>query len=113
MEIQFLNWASEDFIKIDLKIELNQWYNIIIEQNYVNRIYRYYNLTINGKLIQSIEIHNPKTFNDVKVFAGVNTHSPAIANYKNLVWEKLPAPDILFNEETPAIVSLVNKITIL
>ena len=112
MEIQYLNSASEKFIKIELKIELNHWYNIIIEQNYVNR-YKYFNLTIDGKLIHSIEISNPKTFNNVKVFAGVDTHPPSIANYKNLVWENLPLPDILFNEYTPAIVSLVNKITMI
>ena len=49
----------------------------------------------------------------MKVFAGVDTHPPSIANYKNMVWENLPAPDIFFNVYTPAIVSLGNKITMI
>ena len=47
---------------------------------------------------------NLKTFNDVKVFAGVAPASDA--SYKNLVWENLPVPDILFNVDTPTIVSI-------
>ena len=47
---------------------------------------------------------NPKPFNDVKVFAGDKYYPAADASYKNLVWENLP--DILFNVDTPAIVSL-------
>ena len=47
---------------------------------------------------------NPKTFNDVKVFAGVSPASDA--SYKNLVWENLPVPDILFHADTPTIVSI-------
>ena len=42
----------------------------------------------------------------MKVFAGDNFHPPADATYKNLVWEILPVPDILFHMHTPAIVSL-------
>ena len=47
---------------------------------------------------------NPKTFSDVKVFAGVAPASDA--SYKNLVWENLPVADILFHVDTPTIVSI-------
>ena len=46
------------------------------------------------------------TFNDVKVFAGDNFAPASDASYKNLVWENLPDPDILFNVYTPTIVSI-------
>ena len=52
------------------------------------------------------------TFDDVKVFAGDGYYVPSDASYKNLVWENLPVPDILFNMYTPALVSLGNKILI-
>ena len=44
----------------------------------------------------------------MKVFAGDYFYPAADASYKNLVWENLPAPDILFHMSmyTPAIVSL-------
>ena len=51
-------------------------------------------------------------FQDVKVIAGDTSHpNPRIgdeadASYKNLVWENLPVPDILFHQDTPAVVSL-------
>ena len=46
------------------------------------------------------------TFQDVKVFAGDKKNPPADASYKNLLWENVPIPDILFNVYTPTIVSL-------
>ena len=46
------------------------------------------------------------TFQDVKVFAGGKKNPPADASYKNLLWENVPIPDILFNVYTPTIVSL-------
>ena len=42
----------------------------------------------------------------MKVFAGDKKNPPADASYKNLVWEKVPEPDIMFNVYTPAIVSV-------
>ena len=49
-------------------------------------------------------------FQDVKVIEGDTSHpvvgDAADASYKNLVWENLPVPDILFHQDTPAIVSL-------
>ena len=78
-----------------------------------NRVQTYYNfkgyytLTIDGKLIRSLQLSYPnKTFNDVKVFAGVAPASDA--SYKNLVWKNLPVPDILFHVDTPSIVSRDN-----
>ena len=47
------------------------------------------------------------TFNDVRVFAGDRKNPPADASYRNLFWENLPVPDILFNVYTPTLVSLV------
>ena len=61
------------------------------------------------KLIRSFPLLNLTTFNDVKVFAGDNIDPPSDASYKNLVWENLPVPDIVFHEDTPAIVSLVDS----
>ena len=44
----------------------------------------------------------------MKVFAGDDFNQPSDASYKNLVWENLPVPDILFHVDTPAMVSLDN-----
>ena len=46
----------------------------------------------------------PVTYYDVTVFSG--DANAADASYKNLIWENLPAPEILFHVGTPAIVSL-------
>ena len=61
-------------------------------------------------MIRSNPILFPKTFNDVKVFAGDDFYPPSDASYKNLVWENLPVPEVLFNANTPAMVSLENQI---
>ena len=50
------------------------------------------------------------SFQDVKVFAGGKKNPPADASYKNLLWENVPVPDILFNVYTPTIVSLDKQI---
>ena len=46
------------------------------------------------------------TFDDVKVFAGDDFHPAADASYKNLKWENLPVPDVMFHIFTPPLVSL-------
>ena len=51
----------------------------------------------------SIPNRKPRTFNDVKVFAG---DQDADVSFRNLFWENLPAPDELFHVYTPAIVSV-------
>ena len=51
-----------------------------------------------------ISIAKPMTFNEVVVFAGIETLPAADASYRNLVWENLP--DIVFHAYTPPIVSL-------
>ena len=53
----------------------------------------------------SIPNAQPRTINDVKVFAG--EESSADASYRNLFWENLPTPDELFHVYTPAIVSVL------
>ena len=45
----------------------------------------------------------------MKVFAGDNFDPAADASYKNLVWENLPLPDIMFNVDAPSIVSIENE----
>ena len=60
-------------------------------------------------MIHSVAFLHPKTFNDAKVFAGVShalDSRASDASYKNLVWENLPVPDILFHVDTPTIVSI-------
>ena len=56
-------------------------------------------------------------FKDVRVIAGDTEYPPGLENdsgfqmnpanarYRNLVWANLPHPDILFNLNTPTIVS--------
>ena len=61
---------------------------------------------IDGTVIHTIVLNDYWNFKDVKVFAGSgNGVAAADASYKNLVWENLPVPDILFHMDTPAIVS--------
>ena len=44
-------------------------------------------INIDGKQIHKVENKDPRTFKDVKVFAGDNFHSSPDASFKNLVWE--------------------------
>ena len=44
-------------------------------------------VTIDGKEAHKVENKDPRTFKDVKVFAGDNFHTASDASYKNLVWE--------------------------
>ena len=53
-----------------------------------------------------IPIIIPKTFKYVKV-ASSGSRPAADASYKNLFWENLPVPDILFNLYTPPFVSKI------
>ena len=52
----------------------------------------FFTVTINGKKVGSVENKDPRTFKDVKVFAGDNFHPAADATYRNLVWENLQLP---------------------
>ena len=51
-----------------------------------------YNITIDGVLVHSVYNNNPRTVDDVKVFASDNFFPPADASYKNLVWENFGVP---------------------
>ena len=42
-------------------------------------------------MVHNIENDNPKTFTNIKVFAGDKSKPAADASYKNLVWENLHA----------------------
>ena len=124
--IRFSNTVDNIHYYLNYKIVLNQWYKIIIEQKSINRKViklknypsdfnnqgYYYTLTIDGKLISSFPLLNPKTFNDVKVLAGDDFNPAANASFKNLVWENLPVPDIFFQIDTPTMVRLENKMII-
>ena len=44
-------------------------------------------INIDGKQIHKVENKDPRTFKDVKVFAGDNFHSSLDASFKNLVWK--------------------------
>ena len=85
-------------------IDLNRWYNIIIEQkleagkvikskdishikiHYLCQVY--YTIVIDEQEVYRAENTDPRTFRDVKVFASDNFHPAADARYKNLVWEQ-------------------------
>ena len=49
----------------------------------------YFIVTIDGNEFHKVENKDPKTFEDVKVFAGNNFMPAADASYRNLVWENL------------------------
>ena len=53
-----------------------------------------YNITIDGVLVHSVYNNNPRTVDDVKVFASDNFFPPADASYKNLVWENFGVPSM-------------------
>ena len=72
----------------------------------------YYSVTIDGKLIHNVLQQNLQTFDEVKVFAGDNFYPASDASYRNLFWENLPVPNIMFHQYTPTIVSLEHRITI-
>ena len=90
--------------KIKKEIDLGKWYLIEIEQ-ILNKgkvgcmiIYQIV-LTVNGKVYYTIrldgeELHlvvntDPRSFENVKLFAGDIFYAPADANYKGLTWEHL------------------------
>ena len=72
----------------------------------------YYSVTIDGKLIHNVLQQNLQTFDEVRVFAGDNFHPSSDASYRNLFWENLPVPQVMFHQYTPTIVSLEYRITI-
>ena len=43
-------------------------------------------MTIDGKEVHSVENTNPKTFTNVRVFAGDGSKPPSDASYRNLLW---------------------------
>ena len=47
----------------------------------------YFTVTINGREVHSVENTNPKTFTNVRVFAGDKFKPAADASYRNLLWE--------------------------
>ena len=49
---------------------------------------------MDGKQIQSVEIKAPKSYKNVKVFAGDDFYPGADASYKNLIWETFDSEDL-------------------
>ena len=72
-----------NFSLISINIRINQ------------RFYQvFYKVSVDGKQIQSVEIKAPKSYKNVKVFAGDNFHPEADASYKNLIWENFEDDDL-------------------
>ena len=53
----------------------------------------YYTVTIDGKQIHRVENKQPRTFTDVKIFAG-QSWNVADGNYRNLVYETIPKKEL-------------------
>ena len=49
----------------------------------------FYIVTVDGKEIHRVLNRYPRTFQNVKIFAGNNFSPAADATYKNLVWKNL------------------------
>ena len=54
----------------------------------------FYKVSVDGQQIQSVEIEAPKSYKNVKVFAGDNFYPGADASYKNLIWETFDSEDL-------------------
>jgi len=67
--------------------ELNQWYNIVVEQGPSEEDKFQFRILIDGEQVHSVKNPEPKSFDNVKVFAGTPFLPAADAHYKNLVWE--------------------------
>ena len=91
--------------KVKKEIDLGKWYLIEIEQilnkgkvgymvNLPNRpdIYDgkvYYTIRLDGEALHLVVNTDPRSFENVKLFAGDIFYAPADANYKGLTWENL------------------------
>jgi len=77
---------------VDYNIDLEKWYHIEIIQIQKKNGKFYYTLNINGDEIVNVENRNPQSFEDVKVFAGLEGVRPSDpvslsnARYKNFGW---------------------------
>jgi len=69
-------------------IQLNKWMRIIIEQTKRNGKV-YFTVSVDGQIVHEVENTNPRTFEDVKVFAGDNFYPAPDASYKNVHWENI------------------------
>ena len=59
----------------------------------------YFIVTINGKEFHKVENKDPRTFQNVKVFAGNNFFPAADVTYRNLVWENIGLEEETEEEE--------------
>ena len=55
----------------------------------------YFTVKIDGIKIRSVENRDPRTFENVQIFAGDHFYNPASATYKNLKYENLPEGNYL------------------
>lgn len=70
------------------RIALNKWNKIYIYQSKLFGKF-YYIINVNGKQIHRVENKNPRTFKDVRVFAGNKFYPAADASYKILDWNTI------------------------
>ena len=55
----------------------------------------YFTVKIDGIKIGNVENKDPRTFKNVKIFAGDNFHNASSATYKNLEYKNLPEGNYL------------------
>jgi len=75
------------------KFHLNKWMKFVLEQSEARDGKVYYTVTIDGKQIHRVENKQPRTFTDVKIFAGPSWNV-ADGNYRNLVYETIPKKEL-------------------
>ena len=46
----------------------------------------FYSVSVNGNEVHNVENNDPRTFQDVRVFASADARSAAKAKYRNLIW---------------------------
>ena len=74
----------------DCQLVLNL--NLDNNEHFFNQVL--YKVIVDGIKIQSVEIKAPKSYKDVKVFAGDDFYPEADASYKNLIWETFEDNDL-------------------
>ena len=67
----------------------------------------YFTVQIDGIQISSEENSDPRTFENVQVFAGDNFYDPANARYKNLKYERRPEGKFLMLKKEKKCLSLL------
>jgi len=69
-------------------VELNKWLKIEIQQDRIDGKV-FFLVKIDGQEINRLENYDPRSFEDVRVYAGDSFNDPANARYKNLHYENI------------------------